>query len=961
MLPKILDLLKRNRAEGQLSGESAEALVRARTLQQSGRLQEAAAEYRAILALHPGHWDSSNGLGSIALLTGDFDSAIRLYTDAITRKQNHAPAYYRRANALNSLGLWEDALADYDRAVKIDPQYAHAFCNRGAVLERLHRWDDALRSYDRALELDPQDSLTNFNRASVLRELKRFDDALASYERAIELRPDHADAHVNRGNVLREMERFEAAVKSYDTALELVVKGPSARLAFHGRGLALAAMRMYEEALASYDMALLQDSNDYLAHANRGLALKRLNRSDDALAAFQQAIALKDDHVEAYFYRGQIFQELGRFDDALSSFETTIKLTPDAASPYLAHASHGFALAALKRFEEALVSLKRAVELNSRYIEAHCACGHILQELGRHEEAVSCYDAAISLEPDSVHLFPAYCSRAFVLKDLKRLAEALASYDRAIELKSDDADVYLNRAGILQELGFHEDAISSFDRAIVLKPTFVEAFQGRGFSLLNRGRHDMAIASFDQAIALQPDRKYLAGFRRYAQMQVCDWNGIVSYLEQLEKDLRAHRPATAPFPVLSLVDSPLLHRLAAEIWVAEECPPDDRLGAIPHRSTPGKIKVGYFSADFRNHPVSLLTAELFENHDRSAFEIIAFAFGPRVQDAVRARLERAFDRFIDVSEMSDWDVAEIARGLELDIAVDLGGFTEFARPKVFAMRAAPIQMSYIGYLGTMGAPYMDYLLADPVIIPPAEQHYYSEKIIYLPSYQVNDSKRAPVDSALTRAELGLPQMGFIYSSFNSNYKITPATFDMWMRILARVEGSSLFLYAGNEIAERNLRAAAAQRMVDPDRIIFGKHLQQADYLARFRAMDLFLDTLPYNAGTTASDALWAGLPVLTLAGRGFAGRVAASLLTAVGLPELVAQTAEEYEEKAVRLAADSRQFHDIKRKLSQNRLTTTLFDTHSFTRCLEAAYVQVHERRRAGLLPETVIVAARTG
>jgi predicted O-linked N-acetylglucosamine transferase (SPINDLY family) len=957
MFPKILDLLKRRPVDGELAAGAAEALARAGSLRESGQLTEAVAEYRSILALHPGQWDSLDALGSIALKTGDFESAIHLYSEMIQLKRDHAPAYYRRANALNALGRWDGALADYDRAVKIDPRYAHAFCNRGAVLERLHRWQEALVSYDRALALEPQDALANFNRASVLKELKRFDDAVASYGRAIALRPDYADAYINRGNVLRELGLFEAAVESYDAALELVAAGPRSSLAHHGRGLALTEMRMFEEALASYDKALQQEPNDYLVYANRGLALKKLQRWDEALAAFQQTIALKGDHVEAYFYRGQIFQQLGRYEEALSSFDTTIRLTPEALSPYLAHASHGFALAALKRFDEALVSLKRAVALNGRYVEGHCACGHVLQELGRYEESVLCYDAAIALDPAGLELYPAYCSRAFVLKDLKRLSEALESYDRAIELKSDVADVYLNRAGILQELGFHEDAVISFDRAIFLKPDFIEAFQGRGFSLLNLGRHEMAIASFDHALALNPDRKYLAGFRRYAQMQVCDWDGIASYLEKLERDLLARRPVTAPFPVLSLVDSPLLHRLAAEIWVAEECPANDKLGVFPEPAASAKIRVGYFSADFRNHPVSLLTAELFETHDRSKFEITGFAFGPKVQDAMRMRLERAFDRFIDVSEMSDWDVAQAARRLKIDIAVDLGGFTEFARAKVFAMRAAPLQMSYIGYLGTMGAPYMDYLLADPTIIPPEQRPHYSEKIVYLPSYQVNDSTRAPVDRALARAELGLPATGFIYSSFNSNYKITPGTFDMWMRILARVDGSLLFLYSGNDTARRNLHREAAARGVDPARVVFGKYIPQEDYLARFRAMDLFLDTLPYNAGTTASDALWAGLPVLTLAGRGFAGRVAASLLTAVELPELIASTAGEYVETAVHLAATPQRLREIKLRLARNRLTTPLFDTRSFTRHLEAAYVQVHERRRAGLPPEHIYVA----
>lgn len=930
--------------------------MRARGLQEAGLLKEAAAEYRSILALHPGHWDSLNALASIALQSGDFDSAVHLYSEVIECKRNHAVGYYKRANAFNALAKWDSALKDYNRAVKIDPQYAHAFCNRGSVLERLGRLDDALRSYERALDLDPRDPLTNFNRASVLKDLKRFDEALGSYERAIASRPDYTDAYINRGNILRELHRFEAAVESYDKALELVVTNSSASLAHLGRGLALAEMEMNEEALASYDKAIQEGSNDYLVHASRGFVLKKLRRWEEALAAFQQTVALKDDHVEAYFYRGQVFLEMSRFEDAISSFDRSIELTPETLSPYLAHASRGVALAALRRFDEALMSFERAVELNGNYVEAHSACGRVLQELGRYEESVACYNEAIAVEPYGLQVFPAYCSKAFVLKDLKRLAEALASYDHAIELKPDDSEVYLNRGGILQELGRHEDAITSFDRAIFLNPDVAEAFRARGFSLLILGRYEMAIGSFDQAFALKPDEKYLRGYRRYAQMQVCDWSNFTADMERLAEDLQARKPVSAPFPVLALVDSPMLHRLAAEIWVGEECPPDDRLGAIPVQSVSGKIRVGYFSADFRNHPVSHLTAELFETHDRSRFEIIAFAFGPNVQDAVRERLENSFDQFIDVSEQSDWSVAETARRLKLDIAVDLGGFTEKARPKVFAMRTAPIQMSYIGYLGTMGAPYMDYLLADPMIIPPDQQQHYLEKIVYLPSYQANDSKRAMVERALTRAELGLPATGFIYSCFNSNYKITPGTFSMWMRILARVEGSCLFLYACNEVAEQNLHKEALARGIDRDRIVFGKFLATADYLARFRTMDLFLDTLPYNAGTTASDALWAGLPVLTLAGRGFAGRVAASLLTAIELPELIALTAAEYEETAVRLAVEPLQLQEIKRKLARNRLATPLFDTRTFTRHLEAAYVQVHERRRAGLPPKTFVV-----
>jgi predicted O-linked N-acetylglucosamine transferase (SPINDLY family) len=625
----------------------------------------------------------------------------------------------------------------------------------------------------------------------------------------------------------------------------------------------------------------------------------------------------------------------------------------------LAHSSRGFALAGLKRFDEALASFDQAIALKSDYFDAYCARGHVLQELRRHEAAVASYDQAIALDPDALSAHPAYSSRGFALKDLKRFEEALASYDRAIALEDTDAEVRLNRGGVLQEMGRHAAAIESYDRAIALKPDYVEAHAGRGFSLLNRGRHEEALASFDRALALKADQKYLLAFRRYVLMQICDWRDLRQYLERLEQDLSARKPFTAPFQVLALIDSPALQRLAAEVWVQEECPPDETLGSIPRRQAGDRIRIGYFSADFRNHPVSHLTAELFETHDRSRFEVIAFALGPKVDDAIRARLERGFDRFIDVSERSDLEVALTARRMGIDIAVDLGGFTDHARPKIFALRTAPIQMSYIGYLGTMGAPYIDYLLADPTIIPAEQQKHYSEAIIYLPSYQVNDSKRPAIERTLMREELGLPARNFVFSCFNANYKITPGIFAVWMRILLRVDGSSLFLYAGNEIAERNLRREAEHCGIHPDRIVFGKFLAQEDYLARFRTMDLFLDTLPYNAGTTASDALWAGLPVLTCAGRAFAGRVAASLLNAIGLPELVTSTLEEYEETAVKLAENPELLFEIKQKLARNRLKTALFDTRTFTRHLEAAYTRIQERYLAGLAPQSIVVTPR--
>jgi predicted O-linked N-acetylglucosamine transferase (SPINDLY family) len=955
MVLKLRNIFKAMTIERKLSPELAEILKQARSFQNEGQVAQAAAAFQLVLDADPEHWESLYAIAAIALGSGEFDKAIDLFSAAIELKPNHAEAYYKRANARNGLGRLEAALGDYDRAVELDATYANAFCNRGAVLQGLGRWDEALASYDLALALDPKDSLSYYNRASVLKELKRLDDALDSYERAIALKSDYAEAYVNRGNVLRELRR-EEAVASYDKAIALAPRGLLLQFAYRGRGLALADLKRYDDAIQSYDEAIKLDPVDHLVYSHRGLALMQLRRLDEALANFEQSIALKPNYPEGYFYRGQTLQELLRFEDALASYDKAIELTPDHLSPYLAQASRGSALAGLKRFEEAVVAFDKAIALKSDYFEAYCARGRVLQELGRYELAVTSYDEAIALGPDDSRAQTAYSSRGFALKDMKRFEDALASYDRAIALADTDVEVRNNRGGVLQEMGRHAEALASYERAIVLDPDYAQAYAGRGFSLLNLGRHEEALASFDQALALKPNLKYLFAFRRYVMMQICDWRDLTVYLEHLEQELRARKPMTSPFPVLALVDSPTLQRLAAEMWVQEECPPTDALGAMPSWPRNDKIRVGYFSADFRTHPVAFLTAELFETHDRSKFEIVAFALGPKSNDGVRARLERAFDRFIDVSEQSDMDVAQLARNLRIDISVDLGGFTEYARPKIFSLRTAPIQMSYIGYLGTTGAPYMDYLVADPTIIPPEEQGSYSEEIIYLPSYQVNDSKRPVVERSLTREELGLPPTGFVFSCFNANHKITPATFALWMRILLRVEGSSLFLYASNEVAERNLRREAERSGVDSHRIVFGKYLAQDDYLARFRTMDLFLDTLPYNAGTTASDALWAGLPVLTCAGRAFAARVAASLLVAIELPELVTSTTQQYEEKAVQLAENPELLGEIKRRLAQNRLKTTLFDICSFTEHLEVAYRRVHERHRSGLAPQTMFV-----
>jgi predicted O-linked N-acetylglucosamine transferase (SPINDLY family) len=443
--------------------------------------------------------------------------------------------------------------------------------------------------------------------------------------------------------------------------------------------------------------------------------------------------------------------------------------------------------------------------------------------------------------------------------------------------------------------------------------------------------------------------------RLYIKRLLCDWENIESECRQLVAFVVRGLKVAPPFAMLAISGSPAVQKQAAEIYVRDKHPESSTAAAIPRRPRHNRIRIGYFSADYYKHAMSFLMAELYEQHDRSRFEILGFAFGPNKFDEMSKRISSAMDQFLDLRSMPDREAAELSRKLEVDIAVDLNGFTNNCRPGIFAERAAPTQVNYLGYPGTMGANYIDYLVADHTLVPESEQRHYSEKIICLPdTYQVNDSLRSISTKSCARASEGLPESAFVFCCFNNAYKISPSVFDIWMRVLGRVEGSVLWLMEDSPWAVDNLRKEARRRGIAPDRLVFAKSLPVAEHLARQRLADLFLDTLPYNAHTTASDALWAGLPVLTRTGDTFASRVAASLLRAVGLPELITATESEFEELAVDLAHNPQRLQALRHRLQQNNRTAPLFDCRSFTRHLEAAYSAIYERYHAGLPPDHI-------
>jgi protein O-GlcNAc transferase len=819
---------------------------------------------------------------------------------------------FRLAQALHQAGRLAEARSIYQELLRQNPRHADALHFLGLVALQTNQSEHGVRLIERALAINPKYPEALGNLGLGYADMGRHQDALASFDKALALKPHLADLHDNRGTVLRDLRQYEAAVASHDRA---IVLRPDDAGAHSNRGNALRDLGRYDDALASYDRALVLQPDFLEPGCNRASMLQTMQRYEDALAGFDAAIARAPNHADAHRGRGNVLRDMRRPEVALVSFSAAVDLAGDSA---VAHNDRGNALFDLRRYDEALAGFARAIALRPDYAEAHNNHGNALRELQRFEEALASYAKAIALRPDYAQ---AFYHRANTLVATQRMVPALADYDRAI----------------------------------ALSPDYADAHRARGVTLATLRRYKESLIGLEQAKRLAPDTDWLPGDILFVKRQICDWTADEADVAAVEKAVRLGRRVASPFTIALISASPVVQKQIAEIFARALCPPVNQMGAPPSYAGRAKIHIAYISADFREHPMMHLMAGLLEHHDKSRFELTALSLSPATGDDCHKRVRKTFDRFIDVHLMPDREVAALARRLHVDIAVDLMGFTTGFRTGIFSYRAAAVQVQYLGFPATMGAGYIDYIIADPVVIPPEAAGYYSENVVYLPdSYQANDRHRPTAASVPTRIEQGLPVDGFVFCCFNNNCKITPEMFDRWMRILRCVEGSVLWLFEDNQDAGANLQVAAEAKGVAPQRLVFAKRVPLADHMARHRLADLFLDTRPYNAHTTASDALWAGLPVLTQIGDTFAGRVAASLLHAISVPELVTTTPEEYEALAVGLATHPERLQSIRSKLDANRLITPLFDTARFTRHLEAAYRAMHGRAVAGLEPTAI-------
>ncbi len=924
-----------------------------------GNIHLADSCFTAILKAQPAHPDANHNLGVIAVQTGKPEEAIEFFNRAVEGNPSNAIYWLQYIKTLKNIYRVEEAKEILDEARKNGMSGGHfselerdidklildgtIFLNEdppseqsqflldiyqkgylqetiGQAKRLLHNFPDSgflaglqgaanallgnaaesLENFNRVLEVEPDNSDAHYNAANSLRDMGNLDEALESYHKAYTIRPDFVEAFYNAGCVQLVLGDFDAAVDRFKKTIEI---NPEFCEAFNNLGNIYREREQLIEAEQNFSKAI-QINPDYAeAHNNLGTVYRDKSELDAASVCFQKALEIRPNFAEAHHNLGLTDRERGNLELASESFQRALDFEPNFAE---AHYNIGLVLQDKNFSEAAEESFKKAVELKPDYAEALFHLGVKLRDKGNFTDAIRALKDAIAVKPDFAEAHNNLGASFYGEGDIDK---AIYHYTEALEIKPDSGKAHSNLATAYNDRGYLMEAIESYQNAIDLAPNLIEAHSQ--LILLNR-----SIVSWD-AIEEKPD---------------------------LIMSLGVSGDSAIPFCMLPLDDSPDRQNKRAQRYAHQRFTTNPLPPILRPDKAPSRLRIGYFSANFYDHTVTHLICRMLELHDREQFEIYAYSFGSMKEDAMRMKVIDAVDSFKDIHHLSDMDAAMLAREDRIDIAVDLTGYTKDCRSGIFAYRAAPIQINYLGYPGTIGADFMDYIITDKILVPEGSRQYLSEKVIQMPySYMVTNNTREVLAREITRSEMGLPENGFVFCVFNNSYKISPQEFDIWTRLLLRVEGSVLWVRHSNNWAEENLRKEAQKRDIDPARLVFAERVPLDEHLARHQLADLFLDTFTFNAHSTAVDALWAGLPVLTKLGQSFAARVAGSLLNAVGMEELVTNTELEYEDLALELASDPNKLNQLRQKLDTNRLTTPLFDTEQFTKYLEDGYQQAYQ------------------
>jgi predicted O-linked N-acetylglucosamine transferase (SPINDLY family) len=796
------------------------------------------------------------------------------------------------------------------------PHHAEALHLLGLLAVQARQPQAGVDLMRRSLAVDPDQPSALSNLAVALLDLKLPEESLKSAERALALKPDFTLALTVRGNALRALGREREALSSLRRAVAL---NPGNAITLNNYGNCCMALGQHQEAIAAFQSALQVRPQDSIVAANLSVALLLVGQAQEALAPAEQAARSNPTQRASWLQLGRVQLERKDYGAALQAFERALAV-PHAASGQVAQTR-----------ADAEVLWLRAVAL---------------QKLQRSGDAIASLRAAVNLEPQFA---PAWSALAGVLCEAQRLAEGIECFERALALNPDDTNVLMRHGYACRLAQRPLEAAASLERLVLLDPNNAAAWYGLGMAV-RKSDLARAISALEQMLRLKGDVEYGLGALQYARANACDWTAYDTHAAQLVAGVRAGQRIDHPFTFLSVsADADAQLRCARISLKTEE--ETFRLEPAP-RYQHARLRVGYLSGDFRDHPLAYLLTGVLERHDRTRFESFALSLRPADHDAYSTRIQSAVDHFIDLSRLNDHDAAVRVRALEIDILIDLVGHTQGARWDIVAARPAPLQVNYLGFPGSLGASYIDYLIADEYLIPREFRQHYAEQILYLPEcFQANDDQRPVPSDPPPRSSLGLPEDAPVLCCFNNSYKLNPTFFSLWIRLLHAMPGSVLWLVAATPLVENNLRREAGARGIAPERLIFAPRLPYAQHLARLRAADLFLDTLPFNGGTTVSDALWVGLPVLTCSGEALASRMAGSLLRTVGLGELIAPNLLSYEQLALALLTDPERIARLRTHLIAQRSSCPLFNTLRFTRHFEAALLAIHQRFAQGFTP----------
>jgi len=733
-------------------------------------------------------------------------------------------------------------------------------------------------------------------------------------------------------------------------AEHLLKVNPESYVIWNIKGAAEKVLGRIEDALVSFKQVV--SLNPYYPEGlnNLGTILKDQGKFDEALEVYNQALALKPDYTDCYYNKGIILKEQGEFSEAINAYNQALKINPSYAEAYN---NKAVIIKEQGDLDQALDTCEKALSINPKLWEALLNKSNFLRLQGKFDDAINSYKKVLTLKQN---IPEAFNGLGIIRTELGDLNEALAMFQKALVLKPDFAEAYNNMGNVKVAQSDLNEALAMFQKALIIAPYQHDSFNNIANVYELQGKRKESIEACNKALILKSDFEIARSKKLYQQARLCDWGGIANDRDYIP-NLGTAKQSIDPFSLLALEDEPERHRKRSEVFANDKFFQNPLPFDFKVNFSLKPIRIGYFSADFKEHVVSRLIAPILERHNRNDFQVYGYSIKQTQEDDLKKRLMQSFDVFRDVSQINDKQVAQLAREDKIDIAIDLNGYTQNARARIFAYRVAPVQISYLGYPGTLGASFMDYIIADRNLIPEASQLFYSEKAIYLPNtYMPTDNTCKITTQSLSREELGLPKDGFVFCAINNSYKITPQIFDIWTRLLKKVDRSVLWLLSPDNDVKLNLIKEASARGISADRLVFANAKPYDQYIAQFTKADLFLDTFTYNAGATANHVLWAGLPIVTKIGKSYTSRMAASMLSAIGLSELVTKTEKEYEDLILDLATNPKKLSEIRERLSKNRLSEPLFDTELYIKHLEEGYRRVYENYTKGNKPKIINV-----